>query len=402
MTGGSLPDQTLAPTGGSKKKIKTILPQKPLSSPVNDESESESSEEEAPGGVIDDIDYESLEDIWLKAGEREAEDLSLSESRRKVKECGTRGRGSTTEEDEACGSPERKRKTHKISKSLKSQRLSKGTENEIEVPLCTNVGVGPRQPVEYILPLANKNLVRPTQPQSQTGKPAPAGFENGLFNFCSKKTDPIGSGQTAPMIRIDYSKQMEEKSPNKSLDLNNKTSAGKSLSSTIEKLKSNLRPGGLSVSSSVTEAVAGRVLALVVEAGMRPQQAVAILQRGWSKTEVSSQALEQVVSEVTQLRQLRTQMSPTHRQLLDQSHCTHRAAALALLSSLPARQLEFLQARLAVSPQSWAASLDHLSSGWRLTVTAPGSASSQSFNLERGQVTDLGLHTFQAPVLSSK
>ena len=204
------------------------------------------------------------------------------------------------------------------------------------------------------------------------------------------------------MIRIDYSKQMEEKSPNKSLDLNNKTSAGKSLSSTIEKLKSNLRPGGLSVSSSVTEAVAGRVLALVVEAGMRPQQAVAILQRGWSKTEVSSQALEQVVSEVSQLRQLRTQMSPTHRQLLDQSHCTHRAAALALLSSLPARQLEFLQARLAVSPQSWAASLDHLSSGWRLTVTAPGSASSQSFNLERGQVTDLGLHTFQAPVLSSK
>ena len=86
MAGGSLPAQSRA---GSKKKIKTILPQKSPDCPAEKSSESESdSEEEEEARVINDYDYEALEDIWLKAGEIEAKDLSFSESRRKDGEKG--------------------------------------------------------------------------------------------------------------------------------------------------------------------------------------------------------------------------------------------------------------------------------------------------------------------------
>ena len=83
MAGGSLPEQS---RGGSKKKIKTILPQKSPDCPANKSSESESDSSEEETRVINDYDYEALEDIWLKAGEIEAKDLSFSESRRKLKE----------------------------------------------------------------------------------------------------------------------------------------------------------------------------------------------------------------------------------------------------------------------------------------------------------------------------
>merc|ERR1719225_910427 len=90
----------------------------------------------------------------------------------------------------------------------------------------------------------------------------------------------------------------------------------------------------------------------MLESGMRPGQAVSLLQRGWAGGQLSDQALEQLVSEVSQLRQLRSQMSLTHRELLSHSSpsdSAHKAAALAILARLPPQQLENLQSRLEVS-----------------------------------------------------
>ena len=353
MAGGSIPPQSL-PSAGPKKKIKTILPQKSLS-PADDESDSDSSEEEAPGGVINDIDYEDLENFWLKDGEIESQDLSFSESRKKVcqeKRRRREGRGSTTDEE--------------VRVEEKMEEEAGGGANGL---------VSPRNRTENTVPQAK------VRPQPQPG---------------------VGASQSAPMIRVDYGKTMEEVSPPKTRDLTTKNTAGKSLSSTIEKLKSNLKPCR-PASSGVSECGAGEVLALVLEAGMRPQEAMAILQRGWTKTEVSSQALDQVVSEVSQLRQLRSQMSPTHRQLLDQSHSAHRAAALTILSRLPPHQLQYLHSRLTETAQHWSACLERVSPDWRLTVTSPNSLTSKTFSLETDQMAVLGLADInQASVLSSK
>ena len=121
---------------------------------------------------------------------------------------------------------------------------------------------------------------------------------------------------------------------------------------------------------------------------------------------MTEQALDQLVSEVTQLRQLRSQMSPTHRQLLShssQADSAHKAAALAILARLPPTQLQHLQSRLEVSSSppppappaatSWTGGLEHSRTGWRLTVRPPEPGLSQSFSLEAGQVADLGLES---------
>jgi len=92
-----------------QKTIKTIMPKIVDNDEVVDVSDSSSdvsdseSEEEVPR-LINDIDYEALEDIWLKAGEIEAKDLSYNDARkRKWKtglECG-KCEGCTATED--CG-----------------------------------------------------------------------------------------------------------------------------------------------------------------------------------------------------------------------------------------------------------------------------------------------------------
>ena len=74
-----------------QKKMKTIMPKifdkdevvnvSDSSGDSDDASESDS-EEEVPR-LINDIDYEALEDIWLKAGEIEAKDLSYNDSRKR-------------------------------------------------------------------------------------------------------------------------------------------------------------------------------------------------------------------------------------------------------------------------------------------------------------------------------
>ena len=392
MAGGSLPAQSRA---GSKKKIKTILPQKSPDCPAEKSSESESdSEEEEEARVINDYDYEALEDIWLKAGEIEAKDLSFSESRRKDGEKG-RKRGSSTDEEwkmeeEEDETQERQKLTQNKTKSSKPG--IKRPENETEVSSLSEAegAVLPpcplpcRKPMEYMFPLASKNLARPAQ--SQQTKPD-LGFENAFLNFCNKKTDQSAS-QTAPMIRVDYSKHLESKA----VDL-----PSQSLHSTIEKLKSSLSSPG---PACEPQSGAGRVLSLLLESGMRPGQTVSILQRA-AGSQVAGQALDKLVSEVAQLRQLRSQMSPTHRQLLShssQADSAHKAAALAILARLPPHQLQHLHSRLEDSSPplppaatSWTGSLEDTKTGWRLTVRPPEPGLSQSFSLEPAQVAGLGL-----------
>ena len=390
MAGGSLPEQSRA---GPKKKIKTILPQKSPDGPVGKSSESESdSEEEEEARVINDYDYEALEDIWLKAGEIEAKDLSFSESRRKEGEKG-RKRGSSTDEEWKTEEEEEEETENKTKSPITGTGRA---ENETEVSSLSEAegGVPTRKPMEFMFPLANKTLARPAP--SQHTKPDP-GFENAFLNFCNKKTDQSAS-QTAPMIRVDYSKHLESKA----VDL-----PSQSLHSTIEKLKSSLSSLSVPVPTSQSEPGPGRVLGLLLESGMRPGEPVSILQRGWAGSQLTEQALDKLVSEVSQRRQLRSQMSPTHRQLLSHpspADSAHKAAALAILARLPPSQLEQLQARLAVNPvspppappappatTSWSGSLEETKAGWRLTVRPPQPGLSQSFSLEAEQVADLGL-----------
>ena len=285
----------------------------------------------------------------------------------------------------------RDRKTLTQNKTKSPKSGSKRAENETEVSSLSEAegGVPARKPMEYMFPLANKALARPAQ--SQQTKPDP-GFESAFLNFCNKKTEQSAS-QTAPMIRVDYSKQQESKA----VEL-----PSQSLHSTIEKLKSSLSCPG---PASAPQSGAGRVLSLLLESGMRPGEPVSILQRGWAGSQVSEQALEQLVSEVSQRRQLSSQMSPTHRQLLSHSSpadSAHKAAALAILARLPPHQLQHLHSRLEVSSPppppppaatSWRGSLEDTRTGWRLTVRPPEPGLSQSFSLEAGQVADLGLDT---------
>ena len=287
------------------------------------------------------------------------------------------------EEEKEEETSERKKLSQNKSKSPKPG--SKRSENEIEISSQSEEEgdvpapgqVPARKPMEYMFPLANKNLVRPSQ--TQQTKPDP-GFESAFLNFCNKKAEPAAS-QTAPMIRVDYSKHLE---------------AGSSLSSTIEKLSRSLCSPA-SAPASVPQSGPGRVLSLLLESGMRPGQPVSLLQRGWAGGQVTEQALDQLVSEVTQLRQLRSQMSPTHRQLLthsSQADSAHQAAALAILARLPPHQLQQLHSRLEVSSPpvtSWTGSLEHSKAGWRLTVRPPEPGLSHCFSLEAGQVADLGL-----------
>jgi len=120
-----------------QKTIKTIMPKlvdKEDVVDVSDDSESDvsesDSEEEVPR-LINDIDYEALEDIWLKAGEIEAKDLSYNDSKKKKRktggECGKCEGCTVTEDCGACGgcvglSPSKGCAGRKCSKSKKINR----------------------------------------------------------------------------------------------------------------------------------------------------------------------------------------------------------------------------------------------------------------------------------------
>ena len=92
------------------KKIKTLMPvrsdeiiKEDVDSepkPRVDNSDSESEEETR---VINDIDYEALEDIWLKAGEIEAKDMICNSEKKKRKSKGC-GKCKGCKRDEDCGS----------------------------------------------------------------------------------------------------------------------------------------------------------------------------------------------------------------------------------------------------------------------------------------------------------
>jgi len=98
-----------SPSSEPKKKMKTLMPVKSDESPhmklsdkAHSDSESESESEEETR-VINDIDYEALEDIWLKAGEIDAKDLSYAEKEKKKKKTRNCGKCKGCKREEDCG-----------------------------------------------------------------------------------------------------------------------------------------------------------------------------------------------------------------------------------------------------------------------------------------------------------
>jgi len=116
MTSTGSANEKLNVDANQKKKIKTLMPQginddddsdSDSDSSVGSKTESETDSEEEVPRLINDIDYEALEDIWLKAGEIEAKDLSYNDARKRKwktgNECGRCEGCTTTEDCGACG-----------------------------------------------------------------------------------------------------------------------------------------------------------------------------------------------------------------------------------------------------------------------------------------------------------
>ena len=482
------------------KKIKTLMPVKDQEN-GKDKSDSESDSEEETR-VINDIDYEALEDIWLKAGEIEAKDMTYNEKKRRKKECGKckgckrdedcgscrdcqenrlgsicltrRCRGKrrskaedkeaastetdTTDEewkDERDESPERRKfsnspeKKRKATKSPKpSAKLSVSDTNgdheyddDDDIPAAAVV-TKPWKPVEYMYPLAGKQLAAPppATPPKLGAAPA-AGFASAFLNFLSPGAPPLPSAPepaktpapvTNPMIRVDYEKHEQIESPVK----NDLKPNPQSLTSTIEKLKTSLNntnnsnskaPSTISSQDkpiSTTSTIATTVLSttslstseitviqdenksktlvernleLLMKYGVTPQQ-VTILQRGNSNF-----AVEKLISKAAQMNQLQSQMSPTHKETLTYSkqQQTHRAAALAVLALLPKHQLINLERQL-LDLTKWTGELKQVGIRWELAVKPPpGQGLRKCFIIEKRQLRELEIDTNNCKIYKS-
>ena len=363
MTGGAAvqtqeeADQAATSEPEPVKKIKTLMPVMSEKSgtngnlnigKVNNYSDSDDSEEETR--VINDIDYEALEDIWLKAGEIDAKDMSyndkkkkkMKEWRRRREEWSTEnGANTSTETDTSDGewsgdtgespgkskasSAEKKRKksggrvTPEWRKNYTWKMMTQPADLETEIiddPPPAMVA-SPRKPMDYMFPLAGKNTLAGVSPGAAAPKPhTPGGFASAFLNFAGLNTasasPPPASSANNPMIRVDYSKPSEEVSVSKDNDLS-KTSSSTStqnLSSTIEKLKNNLNGAATEAASASPQSGAGRVLSLLLGCGVTAGQ-VTQLQRG-----TNTAAVQKLVAKAAQMKQLQSQMSDTHRWVL--------------------------------------------------------------------------------------
>ena len=411
-------EETKAPVTEPVKKVKTLMP---AAGEQRDSSESESEEETR---VINDIDYEALEDIWLKAGEMEAKDLTFSnKKRKKTKEWRKRRReewstevgGAGTSTDTSDGewsvepgkpkpvSPDRKRKSY----TWKSLGRSPGRSDDLETEISGSdppVAMihSPRKPLEqYMFPLASKSTLATCPPVTPTkADKTPGGYNNAFLSFLSPGTAQSPSAN--PMIRRDYDKPGEEMIKNSDL----KSDAGVSsqtLTSTIEKLKCNLTNGSGQESSQVNGSVTGdkkppiarisRILDLLLHYGLTPDM-ITTLQK---KTN-NALAVERLISKAAKMNQLQCAMSPTHRQSLSMSvagpgSSSHRALALHALADLPLAQVDSLEAALVTLTQ-WTGELGQQGFRWELSVKPPAIIGARkSFIIEKRQLRELELDT---------
>ena len=414
--------KTLASVTEPVKKVKTLVP---MTGEQRDSSDSDSEEEQR---VINDIDYEALEDIWLKAGEMEAKDMSFSDKkRRKTKEWRKRRReewsteagGAGTSTDTSDGewtadgkirqvSPDRrKQKTYTWKSLQRSPGRSEDLETEIsraEPPV--SMVTSPRKPLEqYMFPLAAKHVspVTPTKLENN-----PGGYNNAFLSFLSPKSDAAAVPQSPPsnpMIRRDYDKSSEETCVRNS-DL--KSEPGQTLHTTIEKLKCNLTSKGNSPpessqvtnSSSVTlvngekkPAISriSRILDLLLHYGLTPHMVTSLQKTNNSLT------VERLISKAAKMNQLQAAMSPTHRQTMSMSGASqassHRSLALNSLALLSMAQVDSLEAGL-VSLTQWAGELSQQGFRWELSVKPPAIIGARkSFIIEKRQLRELELDT---------
>ena len=480
----------------SAKKIQKLMPLPPIgenTAAKNDASDSESEEETR---VINDIDYEALEDIWLKAGEIEAKDMTYNEKKRKrTKDCGL-CRGCKLSED--CGdckncqenrtgtrclvrrckrkkrrakdeewsvkqesdesstddewnrdsgaSPERKknntvsprkRKTPiKLSENNTNQvknehKLSfttlndwnkdpdKSDEDDLEPPPAT-VSTNKKPVMEYL----GRNLSSGTHMSSSTpAVPLPlgdkAGFASAFLSFLSPGAPPPPSPSAAPrapsqtpapapsrpvinnpMIRVDYGKPSEDLNSKASLtnttenpktNLTGNTTGNNSASAT-HKFNSSSQDSAHSTLSDDVEVLAEksvgeRCLDLLFSYGVTTTH-ISQLQRG-------DKAVEKLINKAAQCRQLQSQMSPLHKQSLQQSNKNqvHRASALAILNLLSPPLLLDLEHSLKTLTD-WSGELRQVGIRWELAVRPPpGQGPRKCFIIEKKQLRELELDT---------
>lgn len=277
----------------------------PRTAPPSSDTDSDSEEEERPR-LIDDIDYEALENIWLAAGELEVKDGEAGRGKGRGREVWSTSRpgprSDSSAEDWGGGGPSSCKKARQIRPSDVVALFSR----KAPAPVLQSPLISPLKQLDgatCLPPTGPAALLSRLQPQLTAAVPRPG---------------ERGTGQGGPsteMIRVDYGKGAGEEG--------GAGRGGPGLLSTIARLSRSLGRGEMTaVTGPATreERVAGQLLG----AGLTPHQPLAILQRlegGGQAAPLSeaaaSSAVAQLVGQVAALRQLHSRLSVQHRRVLD-------------------------------------------------------------------------------------
>ena len=271
---------------------------------VGGRNSSDSSSDEEPTQEIDDIDYESLEDIWLKSGEIvDSKELSCDDSvKRRWKER---------------DSPRKEMWSTETKVKLPSPGSSRGPQPKVEG------GGSPSKPMIRV----NYGKEEVEGEGRTTESPVPTALSSTIERL-KGKLQVLEEKEETPEIKPEERKE---------------------------------EPCRLTADTAVR---AQRVLELLLSAGLTPHQPISILQRvSSSVTDSSAKSTVQLLLEqVRQLRHLKSRLSPAHQQVLSLSPPLRRHSGgppSPPLPGLEAQSYSALLALLAQLPLSQLASLEH-------------------------------------------
>ena len=365
--------QTMAAKRGKKAEVQIEKVEVTEAAEASSDS-SDSSSDEEPTQEIDDIDYESLEDIWLKSGEiGETKELSSE-------------------------SPKRRWKGGEKS----PRREVWSTDTKVQQSPVKGILIGQNLSPQRLVPQGSPMI------RVDYGKPA---LEVDTAKCHGELEDQSSTSPTTALSStIERLKGKLQQQGTK-----------------VAEVKS-----GASMPTE-TAVRTQRVLELLLSAGLTPHQPISILQRisGQSVDDCSSKTTVQLLLEqVQQLRQLKSRLSLQHQQVLSLSPPLRRhagppdpvlpgvtdtqsySALLALLAQLPPSQLFSLEHQLKTSQNTnsaetplqqspprpaaaqlkWSAALSRLESQWLLKVIPPlGKGGPCSFSVGEEQVAQLSL-----------
>ena len=365
--------QTMAAKRGKKAEVQIEKVEVTEAAEASSDS-SDSSSDEEPTQEIDDIDYESLEDIWLKSGEiGETKELSSE-------------------------SPKRRWKGGEKS----PRREVWSTDTKVQQSPVKGILIGQNLSPQRLVPQGSPMI------RVDYGKPA---LEVDTAKCHGELEDQSSTSPTTALSStIERLKGKLQQQGTK-----------------VAEVKS-----GASMPTE-TAVRSQRVLELLLSAGLTPHQPISILQRisGQSVDDCSSKTTVQLLLEqVQQLRQLKSRLSLQHQQVLSLSPPLRRhagppdpvlpgvtdtqsySALLALLAQLPPSQLVSLEHQLKTSQNTnsaetplqqspprpaaaqlkWSAALSRLESQWLLKVIPPlGKGGPCSFSVGEEQVAQLSL-----------